>query len=130
MPIPEPTLPVVDQSCLPSDQENIPPHAVTLPPLNTLVPIMEEEPIRVNNCCQRSLVIRSQTCIKSDGRLLSHPYRRPAQMQLASISKVIATSQDSCNQQQRHRQLERGLGGYESSSESGEDGSSDSGGFA
>ena len=94
VPIPEPTLPVVDQSCLPSDQENIPPRAVTLPPLtplNILVPIMEEEPTRVNECCRKSLVIRSQTCIKSDGRRLSHPYRRPARMQLASISKIVAT---------------------------------------
>ena len=128
--IPEPTLLVVDQLCPPSDQENIPPHATSPPPLNILVPIMEEELIRVNDCCQRSLVVCSQTCIKSDGRRLSHPYRRPAQMQLASISKVIATLQDSCDQRQRRHRLERGLGGYESSSESGEDGSSDGGGFA
>ena len=104
--------------------------AVTPPLLNVLVPIMEEEPNRINDCCQRSLVVHSQTCIKSDGRLLSHPYRRPARMQLASISKVVTTLQDSCNQRRRHRRLERGLGGYESSSESGEDGSNDSGGFA
>ena len=51
LPIPKPTLPVVDQSCPPSDQENIPPRAMTPPPLNVLVPIMEEEPIRVNKCC-------------------------------------------------------------------------------
>ena len=51
LPIPEPTLPVVDQSCPPSDQENIPPRAVTPPLLNVLVPIMEEEPARVNDCC-------------------------------------------------------------------------------
>ena len=98
LPIPKPTLPVVDQSLPPSDQENIPPHAATPPPLNVLVPIMEEEPFRVNDRCRRSLVIRSQTCIKSDGRRLSHPYCFPAQMQLASISKVIATLQDSCDQ--------------------------------
>ena len=106
LPVPEPTLPVVDQSCPPSDQENIPPCAVTPPPLNVLVPIMEEEPIRVNNCCRRSLVVHSQTCIKSDGRRLSHPYRCPAQMQLASISKVITTLQDSCDQQRRRHRLE------------------------
>ena len=76
--VPEPTLPAVDQSCPPSNQENIPPRAVTLPPLNVLVPIIEEEPSRVNDCCQRSLVVRSQTWIKSDGRLLRHPYCRPA----------------------------------------------------
>ena len=97
--VPEPTLPVVDQSCPPSDQENILPCAVMPPPVNVLVPIMEEEPTRVNDCCCRSLVVRSQTCIKSDGRRLSHPYRCPARMQLASISKIVATLQDSCDQQ-------------------------------
>ena len=103
---------------------------VTPPPLNVLVPIIEEEPARVNDCCRRALVVCSQTCIKSDGRRLSHPYRRPAQMQLASVSKIVTTLQDSFDQRRRHHRLERGLGGYESSSESGEDGSSDGGGFA
>ena len=130
LPVPEPTLPPVDQLCPPSDQENILPCAVTPPPLNVLVPIMEEEPIRVNECCHRSLVICSQTCIKSDGRRLSHPYCCPARMQLASVSKIITTLQDSCNQQRRCCRLERGLGAFESSSESGEDGSNDGGGFA
>ena len=51
LPISKPTLPVVDQLCPPSNQENIPPHAVTPPPLNVLVPIMEEELHRVNDCC-------------------------------------------------------------------------------
>ena len=125
LPVPKPTLLVVDQSCPPSNQENIPPRTMTPPPLNVLVPIMEEEPTRVNDCCRRSLVVHSQTCIKSDGRRLSHPYCRPARMQLASISKIVTTLQDSCDQR-----LERGLGGYESSSESEEDGSSDGGGFA
>ena len=78
LPVLEPTLPVVDQSCPPSDQENIPPRAVTPPPLNVLVPIMEEELTRVNDCCCRSLAICSQTCIKSNGRRLSHPYHHPA----------------------------------------------------
>ena len=104
--VPEPTLPVVDQSCPPSDQENILPHAITPPPLNVLVLIMEEEPTRVINCCCRSLVVHSQTCIKSDGRRLSHPYRHPARMQLASINKIIATLQDSCNQRRRCHRLE------------------------
>ena len=130
LPIPEPTLLVADQSCPLSNQENIPPCAVMPPPLNVLVPIMEEEPTRVNDCCRRSLAVRSQTCIKCDGRGLSHLYCRPAHMQLASISKIVATLQDSCDQQRRHHRLKRGLGGYESSSESGEDGISDSGGFA
>ena len=73
LPVPEPTLPTANQLCPASDQENILPRTITPPPLNILVPIMEEEPVRVNNCCQRALVIRSQTCIKSDGRRLSHP---------------------------------------------------------
>ena len=98
LPVPEPSLPAVDQSCPPSDQENIPPRAVTPLPLNVLVPIMEEEPIRVNNCCRRSLAVRSQTCIKRDGRRLSHPYRHPARMQLASVSKIVTTLQDSFDQ--------------------------------
>ena len=105
--MPEPALPpVANQLCPPSDQENIPPRAVTPPPLNVLVPIMEEEPIRVNDCCRRSLVVRSQTCIKCDGRRLSHPYCRPARMQLALVSKIVATLQDSFDQRHRCRRLE------------------------
>ena len=130
LPVPEPSLPAADQPCPLSNQENIPPHAVTPLLLNVLVPIMEEEPVRVNDCCRRSLAVRSQTCIKSDGRRLSHPYHHPAQMQLASVSKIIATLQDSFDQQQRRQRLKQGPGGYESSSESGEDGSSDGRGFA
>ena len=42
VPVPEPILLAADQSCLPSDQENILPRAVTPPPLNILVPIMEQ----------------------------------------------------------------------------------------
>ena len=106
LPVPEPTLLAADQLCLLSDQENIPPHAVTPPSLNVLVPIMEEEPVRVNDCCQRTLAVRSQSCIKHNGRLLSHPYRRPAHMQLASISKVFAALQDSHDQQRRRHRLE------------------------
>ena len=98
LPIPKPSLPAADQSCPLSNQENIPPHAVTLPPLNVLVLIMEEEPVRVNDCCRRSLAVCSQTCIKSYGRRLSHPYRCPARMQLASVSKIVATFQDSFDQ--------------------------------
>ena len=51
LPVPDLSLPVADQSCPPSDQENTPPCAVTPPLLNILVPIMEEEPVRVNGCC-------------------------------------------------------------------------------
>ena len=47
-------------------------------------------------------------------------------MQLASVSKVIATLQDSCEQRRRVRRLQQGLGGYESSSESGDNGSFES----
>ena len=84
-----------------TDQENIPPHAVTLPLLNILVPIMEEEPVTVNDCCRQTLAIHSQSCIKCNGRLLSHPYCRPACMQLASISKICTALQDSHDQQRR-----------------------------
>ena len=98
LPIPKPTLLAADQSCPLSNQENILPCAVTPPLLNVLVPIMEEEPVRVNDCCRRTLAVRSQTYIKCNGRLLSHPYCCPAHMQLASISKVFATLQDSFNQ--------------------------------
>ena len=106
LPVPEPTLPLMDQSCPPFDQENIPPRAVLPPPVNILVPTLEEELTRVNECCRRSLVVRSQTCIKSNGRRLSHPYHHPAHMQLALISKIVATLQDSCNQRRRRCRLE------------------------
>ena len=51
LPVPAPSLPIVDQSCPPSDQENIPPCTVMPPSLNVLVPIMEEELNSVNDCC-------------------------------------------------------------------------------
>ena len=51
VPVLEPTLPTADQSLPLSDQENIPPRMVTLPLLNVLVPVSEEE-IRVWECCQ------------------------------------------------------------------------------
>ena len=51
LPVPEPSLPIANQSCLLSDQENIPPRTISPPLLNILVPIMEEEPARVNDCC-------------------------------------------------------------------------------
>ena len=126
VPVMEPTLPPADQSLPSSDQENIPPRMVTPPPLNVLVPVLEEE-IRVKECCQRTLAVRNQRTIRGRGAI-TKPYKRPAQMQLASVSKIIATLQDSCEQRRRVHWLERGLGGYESSSESGDDGCSDSDG--
>ena len=120
VPVLEPTLPS-------SDQENIPPRMVTPPLLNVLIPVPEEEETRVKECCQRTLAVRNQHAIRGQGAI-TKPYKHPAQMQLASVSKIIAMLQESCEQQQRVRRLERGLGGYESSSESGDDGSSDSDG--
>ena len=125
VPVLEPTFPPVDQSLPPSDQENIPPCMVTPPPLNVLVPLIEEEETRVKECCQRTLAVRNQRTIRGRGAI-TKPYKCPAHMQLASVNKIIATLQESCEQRRRVRQLERGLGGYESSSESGDDGSSDS----
>ena len=90
------TLPPADQSLPSSDQENIPPRMVMPLPLNTLVLVPEEE-IRVKKCCQRTLAVRNQCAIRGRGAI-TKPYERPARMQLASISKVIATLQDSHEQ--------------------------------
>ena len=120
----EPTLPPTDQSLPPSDQENIPPRMVTPPPLNVLVLVLEEE-IRVKACCQRTLAVHNQRAVRSRGAI-TKSYKCPARMQFASVSKIITMLKDSCEQWQRVCRLERGLGGYESSSESGDDGSSDS----
>ena len=92
LPVPEPSLLAADQSCPLSNQENIPPRTVTPPPLNVLVPIMEEEPVRVNDCCHRTLAVGSQACIKRNGRLLSHPYRRPAHMQPHQSARLLPPS--------------------------------------
>ena len=121
----EPILPPADQSLPDSDQENIPPRMVTPPPLNVLVPVEEE--IRVKECCQWTLAVRNQRAVRGRGAI-TKPYYPSGQRQLTSVSKIIATLQDSCEQRQRVRQLQQGLGGYESSSESGDDGSSDSDG--
>ena len=123
VPVVELTLPPVDQSLPSSDQENIPPWMVTLPPLNVLVPIEEET--RVKECCQQTLAVRNQHAIRGRGAI-TKPFRPTGQKQLASVSKIIASLQDSCEQCRRVRRLQRGLGGYESSSESGDDGSCDS----
>ena len=63
VPMMEPILPPADQSLPDSDQENIPPRMVTPPPLNVLVPVLEEEETRVKECCQRTLAVRNQRAI-------------------------------------------------------------------
>ena len=95
VPVMEPTLPPADQSLPDSDQENIPPRMVTPPLLNILVPVEEE--IRVKECCQQTLAVRNQRAIRGRGAI-TKPFKRPARMQLASVSKIIATLQDSCEQ--------------------------------
>ena len=125
VPVMEPTLPPADQSLLDSDQENVPPRMVTPPPSNVLIPVEEE--IRVKECCQRTLAVRYQRAVRGKGAI-TKPFRPTGPRQLASVSKIIATLQDSCEQRRRVRRLQRGLGGYESSSESGDDGSFDSDG--
>ena len=122
----EPTLPPADQSLPPSDQENIPPRMVTPPPLNILIPVPEEE-IRVKECCQQTLAVCNQRAIRGRGAI-TKPYRPTGRKQLALVSKIVTTLQDSCEQRRRVRRLQRGLRGYESSSESGDDGSCDSDG--
>ena len=125
VPVLEPMLPPADQSLPDSEQENIPPRMVTPPPSNVLIPLEEE--VRVKECCQRTLSIRNQRAVRGRGAI-TKPFRPTGRKQLASVSKIIATLQDSCEQRRRVRWLQRGLGGYESSSESGDDGSSDSDG--
>ena len=125
VPVMEPTLLPADQSLPDSNQENIPPRMITPPPSNVLVPVEEE--IQVKECCQRTLAVCNQHAIRGRGAI-TKPYKRPARMQLTSVSKIIATLQDSCEQRRRIRRLQRGLRGYESSSESGDDGSFDSDG--
>ena len=125
VPVMEPTLPPADQSLPHSNQENILPRMVMPPPLNVLVPVEEET--RVKECCQQTLAVRNQCAIRGRGAI-TKPFKRPARMQLASISKIVATLQNSCEQRRRVRQLQRGLGGYESSSESGDDGDPESDG--
>ena len=127
VPMIEPTLLPANQSLPSSNQENRPPRMVTPPPSNILVPVPEEREIQVKECCQRTLAVCNQRAVRGRGAI-TKPYKRPAQMQLASVSKVIASLQDSCEQRQRVRQLQRGLGGYESSSESGDNGPYDSDG--
>ena len=100
VPVMEPVLPSANQSLPPSDQENIPPRMVTPPLLNILVLVPEEEEQRVKECCQQTLAIRNQRAIRGRGAI-TKPYKHPAQMQLASDSKIITTLKDSCEQCQR-----------------------------
>ena len=125
VPVLEPTLPPADQSLPDSDQENIPPRMITPPPSNVLVPVEEE--LWVKECCQRTLAVRNQRAVRGRGGI-TKPFRSTGRKQLASVSKIITTLQDSCEQRQRVHRLQRGLGGYESSSESGDDGSLNSDG--
>ena len=121
VPVLEPTLPPADRSLPLSDQENIPPRMVTPPPSNVLMEILEEEEPMVKACCQTTLAVRNQRAIRGKGRI-TKPYQRPARKQLASHCGVFELFQESFDRRQRLRRLQRGLGGYESSSESGEDG--------
>ena len=73
VPVMEPTLPPADQSLPSSDQENIPPRMVTPLPLNVLVPVQEEEEIRVKECCQQTLAVRNQCAIRGRGAI-TKPY--------------------------------------------------------
>ena len=95
VPVMEPTLPPADQSLPDSDQENIPPRMVTPLLLNALIPVEEE--IRVRECCQRTLAVRNQRAIRGKGAI-TKPYRPSGRKQLASVSKIIATFWDSCEQ--------------------------------
>ena len=95
VPVMEPTLPPADRSWPDSDQENIPPRMVTPPPLNVLIPVEEE--IRVKECCQLTLAVRSQRAVRGKGAI-TKPYYPSGRKQLASVSKIIATLQDSCEQ--------------------------------
>ena len=90
VPVLEPTLPSADQSLPPSDQENIPPRMVMPPLLNVLVPVPEEREILVKECCQQTLAVHNQRAVCGRGAI-TKPYKRPARMQLASVSKIIAT---------------------------------------
>ena len=125
VPVMEPTLPPADLSLPDSDQENVPPRMVTPLALNILVPVEEET--RVKERCQRTLAVRNQRAVRGRGAI-TKPFRPSGRKQLASVSKIVAALQDSCEQRRRVRRLQRGLGGYESSSESGDDGTFDSDG--
>ena len=103
IPVMEPVLPPADQSFPASDQENIPPRMVTPPPSNVLVPVEEET--RVKECCQRTLAVRNQRAVRGRGAI-TKPFCPTGRKQLASVSKIIATLQDSCEQRRRVRRLQ------------------------
>ena len=90
----EPTLPLADQSFPDSDQENIPLRMVTPSSLNVLIPVEEET--RVKECCQRTLAVRNQRAVRGKGAI-TKPFHPTGRRQL-SVSKIIATLQDSCEQ--------------------------------
>ena len=121
VPVLEPTLPPANQSLPLSDQENIPPRMVMPPALNVLIEIREDEEPIVKECCQTTLAVRNQRAMRGKGRI-SKPFQRPARKQLASHCRVVEYFQESLEKRRRVRRLRRGLGGYEFSSESGEDG--------
>ena len=93
VPVMEPTLPPADQSFPNSDQENILPRMVTPPPLNVLVPVEEET--QVKECCQRTLAVHNQRAVRGRGAI-TKPFHPIGRKQLASVSKIIVTLQDSC----------------------------------
>ena len=95
VPMMEPTLLLADQSLPDSDQENVPPRMVMPPPLNVLVPVEEE--VLVKECCQRTLAVHSQRAVRGRGAI-TKPFCPTGRKQLASVSKIIATLQDSCEQ--------------------------------
>ena len=103
VPVMEPTLPLANQSLPDSDQENLPPRMVTPPPLNVLVAVEEE--IRVKECCQRTLAVHNQRAVRGRGAI-TKPFRPIGRKQLASVSKIVATLQDSCEQRRRVHQLQ------------------------
>ena len=98
VPVLEPTLPPANLSLPDSNQENVPSRMVTPPPLNVLVPLEEE--IQVKECCQRTLAVRNQRAVRGRGAI-TKPFRPTGRRQLASVSKIVATLQESCEQRRQ-----------------------------
>jgi hypothetical protein len=135
-------LPVVlEQSPLPSsNQENIPPACCADPPASSdvvMVPLVESEDERVFRVSpeeaerrkkvlarlNKRVVVR-QTCIRSKGKI---PDRFIGRMVPGGGRKTFRDYHLGVHHEFRRngRRIERGLGGYESSSESGSEGLSD-----